>query len=46
MNLVAFNVETNNYYNDNENRSTSEVDFIGFDFIWVAIGDFLFTLEE
>ena len=32
MNLVAFNVETNKYYDDNENRFTSEIDFIGFDF--------------
>ena len=39
MNLVAFNVETNKYYDDNENRFTSEVDFIGFSFIWVAIGE-------
>ena len=37
MNLVAFNVETNKYYDDNENRFDSEVDFIGFNFIWIAI---------
>ena len=39
MNLVAFNVETNKYYDDNENRFASEVHFIGFNFIWVAIGE-------
>ena len=32
MNLVAFNEETKKYYDDNENRFTSEIDLIGFVF--------------
>ena len=36
MNMVAFNVETNKYYDDNENRFTFEIIISGFSFIWIA----------
>ena len=34
--MVAFNVETNKYYDDNENRFTFEIIISGFSFIWIA----------
>ena len=36
MNMVAFNVETNKYYDDNENRFTFEIHIFYFSFIWIA----------
>ena len=39
MNLVAFNVETNKYYDDNENRFIFENHHCDFDFIRVAISE-------
>ena len=36
MNLVAFKVETNKYYDDNENRFTFEINIFDFSFIWIA----------
>ena len=36
MNMVAFNVETNKYYDDNENRFTFEINIFDFSIIWIA----------
>ena len=33
--MVAFNVETNKNYDDNENRFTFEIDIFDFSFIWI-----------